>query len=249
MPPFFRDPNQAPPSSSQPPQVYPNPFTLAYCREHKWFPVFLVIYLGIALALSIYSLDQVIQKDPPLLSASTPCPVLTGSMVPTTYQMENSATGPVSGWNFISRVKPSSSTTSPLEILLKNRCFNGQSGSSVLLVNNQLAAFTRTEDTDIFDCHGKRIWKVEEASQLKVFTDSGTHILTSAIPYHGGNMTVFGQPSNQVVARIMLSTSSTLKSSTSQYDVTIENQMSPAADPGLLLMLCVSPQFLSNELV
>jgi hypothetical protein len=62
-------------------------------------------------------------------------------------------------------------------------------------------------------------------------------------------MTVFGQPSNQVVASIMLSTYSTLKSSTSQYDVTIENQMSPAADPGLLLMLCVSPQFLSNQLV
>ena len=123
--------------------------------------------------------------------------------------------------HFISRVKPPTST---LDVVLQNRCFNGQSGSSLLLVNNQLAAFTKNDDTDIYDCHGKRIWKVEEDSQIKVYTDSGTYTLMSNIPYHGCNVTVYAQPSNQVVARIKLSSLDTLKSATSEYDVTIENQ-------------------------
>jgi hypothetical protein len=235
---------QAPAPTSEPPKLFKNPFTVAYCKEHKAFPVALLIYIGVALFLGIASLNLVVQKDPELLPAATPCPPLTSGMTPVQYRMENGATGSGMNSHFISRVKPPTST---LDVVLQNRCFNGQSGSSLLLVNNQLAAFTKNDDTDIYDCHGKRLWKVEEDSQIKVYTDSGTYTLMSNIPYHGCNVTVYAQPSNQVVARIKLSSLDTLKSATSEYDVTIENQLSPAADPGLLLMLCASLEFMLND--
>jgi hypothetical protein len=229
---------QQPPQTSEPPKIASNenPFTIAYCKEHKAFSVALTIYLGIALFFGISSLILVIQKDPALLPAATPCPLLTSGMTPVQYRMENGATGSGIDSHFISRVKPPTST---LDVVLQNRCFNGKSGSSLLLVNNVLAAFTRNDNTDIFDCHGKRLWKVEQDSQIKVYSDSGTYTLMSNIPYHGCNVIVYAQPSNQVVARIKLSSMSTLESASSEYDVTIENQLSPAADPGLLLMLCV----------
>jgi hypothetical protein len=189
--------SQAPNPAPEPPKIVKNPFTIDYCKDHKWFPAILIIYLGIILYLGISSLILVVEKDPALLPDATPCPVLTSAMTPVQYRMENGATGSGINSHFISRLKLPSST---LDVVVQNRCFNGRSGSSLLLVNNVLAAFTRNGNMDVFDCHGKRLWKVEQDSQLKVYsnTDNGVYTLASGIPYHGCSVIVYAQPSNQV---------------------------------------------------
>ena len=99
-------------------------------------------------------------------------------------------------WNMKAIIQPSAA----LVITAEQRCFNGNTGTNLLFVNNQLAAFStlnviRTYDIvnygangEIFDCHGQRLWRTSydsrksEDAQLRVYSDSGTLIYTSDFP-------------------------------------------------------------------
>jgi hypothetical protein len=162
----------------------------------------------------------------PSLPMSTPCPVLSASMMPNQYQLEGSE-----GWHFRTRAKPVGGAALPADIVVENRCFNGGIGSSFLWVNNQLAAFSRI-DREIYDCHGQIIWdtkydgSIDGKTKLKVYDNSNKYLWASDIPDYRKELLIYGQPEDEVVAKI--STTNT---------VTILKADSPAADPRLIIML------------
>ena len=151
-------------------------------------------------------------------------------------------------WNMKAVIQPSAG----LVITAEQRCFNGNTGTNVLLVNNQLAAFSKLNvistldivnkgaEGEIFDCHGQRLWRTsydswkEENAELNVYSDSGTLIYTSDFPAHpaedssrsGEPQRVYSQPDNIVCATI-----------STKNEFNISNPLSPACDPRLLIMM------------
>ena len=150
-------------------------------------------------------------------------------------------------WNLKAVIQPSAG----LVITAEQRCFNGNTGTNLLFVNNQLAAFStlnviRTYDIvnygangEIFDCHGQRLWRTsydswkEEDAELNVYSDSGTLIYTSDFPEDpadpsrsGQPQLVYSQPDNVVCASI-----------STKNEFNISNPLSPACDPRLLIMM------------
>ena len=125
-----------------------------------------------------------------------------------------------------------------LEIVTEQRCFvNGVgAGSSLLWVNNQLAAFSVANgdmDQVIFDCHGQRLFKIcnscwiDKKPKAKVYTDEGTYILASDRPSYKKDQIAYGQPEDVVIASL-----------SSDNEFIILNPQSAAADPRLLIMMC-----------
>jgi hypothetical protein len=98
----------------------------------------------------------------------------------------------------------------------ENRCFNGGLGSSFLWVNNQLAAFSRSNG-DIYDCHGWHTcyscW-IDSKPKLKVYTEAGAYIWASDLLTFGGESLVYGQPEDLVCASI-----------SSGYTLTVSNPL------------------------
>ncbi len=209
------------------------------------------VVLAVALWLGIHSLVIVVEGNRnPSLPMSTPCPVLNYSNMPlmyahqlpeqkysntlTMYQLEAST-----GYHFRTRVKPAVNNGAivpfppgpPLDIIVENRCFNGGIGSVFLWVNNELAAFSRI-DREIYDCHGERIFDTDYfattngISQLKVRDANNVPISFSDIPDYGSDLIMNGQPEN---------TPAVLISSTSR--VTVQNPLSAAADPRLVVIM------------
>lgn len=178
----------------------------------------------------------------PSVAASTPCPALNSSMMPSTYKMTWSR-------NYHARIflQPVQS----LNIVAEQRCFNYGRGSSLLWVNDELAAFSEMNGMDqtIFDCHGQRLYRVcltcwiDKQRKAKVYTDDGTYIWASDLPSSPsrfkkgqadpGAQIVYGQPEDLVVASVSRDESS----SSSANVFTIFNPQSPAADPRLLVMM------------
>jgi hypothetical protein len=162
----------------------------------------------------------------PSLPMSTPCPVLSASMMPNQYQLDGSW-----GWHYRTRALAVSGTL-PADIVVENRCFNGGVGSSFLWVNNQLAAFSRI-DREIYDCHGRVLWDtkyngyIEGKIKLKVYDTTTKYIWASDIPDYRKELLIYGQQEgDKVVATI-----------SAKNLVTILNADSPAADPRLIVML------------
>ncbi len=157
---------------------------------------------------------------------STPCPVLSASMMPNQYQLEGS-----SGWHFTTRAKPVGGAALPADIVVENRCFNGDIGSSFLWVNNQLAAFSRI-DREIYDCHGQVLWDtkydgyIDGKIKLKVYDNSTKYVWASDIPGWNEELLIYGQPEDEPAAKISATNT-----------VTILKAESPAADPRLIIML------------
>jgi hypothetical protein len=194
--------------------------------------IVVVLFLGMVW-LGIHALVIVAQGNrDPSLPKSTPCPVLTVSMMPIQYQLEG-----IYGWNSRTIVKPAVSSDGsaiPLppgvEIVVENRCFNGGIGSVFLWVNNQLAAFSRI-DREIYDCHGDRIFDTSydtdsDPSTLKIKSASGNLIWTSDVPDYGKDLIITGQPENTPAATI-----------SSNNKVSIQNNNSAAVDPRLIIMM------------
>jgi hypothetical protein len=119
-------------------------------------------------------------------------------------------------WNMKAIIRPSSA----LAITAEQRCFNGNTGTNTLWVNDQLAAYS-TLDTqssadimnvgaegEIFDCHGKRLWRtiydsrLSQNAQLNVYSDDDTLIYTSNFPIDPSEskspQLVYSQPDNVV---------------------------------------------------
>lgn len=185
----------------------------------------------------------------PSLPATTACPVLSGSMMPGEYSMQ-----PSFGYHMRMFVRPSAS----LDIVVEHRCYNHNVGTSFLWVNNQLAAFSTLDISDvdkvtsmavngadgaIFDCHGKRLWRTSyeriknnKEPKLRVYSDSGVHIYTSSIPEDtseaDGPQIVYSQPENVECARL-----------STDWKFTVSNPLSPACDPRLLAMLFAKGYF------
>ena len=194
--------------------------------------IVVVLFLGMAW-LGIHALVIVAEGNrDPSMPKSTPCPVLTTSMMPTQYQLEG-----IYGWHSRTIVKPAVSSDGsaiPLppgvEIVVENRCFNGGIGSVFLWVNNQLAAFSRI-DREIYDCHGDRIFDTaydtdSDPSTLKIKSASGNLIWTSDVPDYGKDLIITGQPENTPAATI-----------SSNNKVSIQNNQSAAVDPRLIIMM------------
>jgi hypothetical protein len=174
----------------------------------------------------------------PSVAASTPCPALNSSMMPSTYKMTWSR-------NYNARIflQPVQS----LNIVAEQRCFNYGRGSSLLWVNDELAAFSEMNGMDqtIFDCHGQRLFRVcltcwiDKQRKAKVYTDDGTYKWASDLPSSPSRFKkdppfiVCGQPEDLVVASVSRDESS----SSSATVFTIFNPQSPAADPRLLVMM------------
>ena len=159
---------------------------------------------------------------------------------------------PSFGYHMRMFVRPSAS----LDIIVEHRCYNHNIGTSFLWVNNQLAAFSTLDgisgvdkvtsmavngaDGDIFDCHGKRLWRTSYERikgnlepKLRVYSDSGVHIYTSTIPEDtseaDGPQIVYSQPENVECARL-----------STDWKFTVSNPLAPACDPRLLAMLCAN---------
>jgi hypothetical protein len=191
--------------------------------------IFLIVLsvAAVILWLGINSLVIVVEGNrDPSLPMSTPCPVLSASMMPSQYQLEGSW-----GWHYRTRAQPVSGSALPADIVVENRCFNGGIGSSFLWVNNQLAAFSRI-DREIYDCHGKVLWDteykgyIEGKIKLKVYDNTTTYIWASDVPDYRKELLIYGQPEDKVAAII-----------SAKNTVTILRADSPAADPRLIMML------------
>jgi hypothetical protein len=184
--------------------------------------------VGVILWLGIQPLVIFVEGNrDPSLPMSTPCPVLTASMMPNQYQLEGSW-----GWHMRTRaLAVSGQNTLAADIVVENRCFNGGIGSSFLWVNNQLAAFSRI-DREIYDCHGKILWDtkyngyIEGKIKLKVYDNTTKYIWASNIPDYRRELLIYGQPEDVVAATI-----------SAKNLVTIQRADSPAADPRLIIML------------
>jgi hypothetical protein len=161
---------------------------------------------------------------------------------------------PSFGYHMRMFVRPSAS----LDIIVEHRCYNHNVGTSFLWVNNQLAAFSTLDISDvdkvtsmavngadgaIFDCHGKRLWRTSyerikdnKEPKLRVYSDSGVHIYTSSIPEDtseaDGPQIVYSQPENVECARL-----------STDWKFTVSNPLSPACDPRLLAMLYANSFF------
>jgi hypothetical protein len=188
-----------------------------------------VVFTAAMLWLGVHTLAIVVEGNRnPSVPMSTPCPVLTTSMMPTQYQLEG-----IYGYHSRTRVKPAVGSDGQvlplppgLDIVVENRCFNGGIGSVYLWVNNELAAFSRI-DKEIYDCHGERIFDTTyDTSSLKVNSASGNLIWSSDVPDYGSDLIITGQPENTPAATI-----------SSSNKVTIQNSMSAAADPRLIVMM------------
>jgi hypothetical protein len=170
-------------------------------------PKVAIVYL-IGLALVIITLWLGIQSlilfgegnRNPSLPMSTPCPVLSASMLPNQYELQYSG-----GWHRRQRVQPS---VPGVDIVVEHRCFNAGSGSTFLWVNNQLAAFTRGAHKHIFDCHGDVLYYtaydsyIEKKLKLKVYDASDKYIWASDIPSDSNELLIYGQPEDLVAAVI-----------------------------------------------
>ena len=192
--------------------------------------IFLIVLsvAGVILWLGIQPLVIVVEGNrDPSLPMSTPCPVLTASMMPNQYQLEGSE-----GWHFRTRAKPVGGAALPADIVVENRCFNGDIGSSFLWVNNQLAAFSRI-DREIYDCHGQVLWDtkydgyIDGKIKLKVYDNSTKYIWASDIPAINKELLIYGQQEGDVVVATI----------SDKNLVTILIAESPAADPRLIIML------------
>jgi hypothetical protein len=196
----------------------------------RWKAACLVLLAG-WLWLGVHTLVIVVEGNrDPSLPASTPCPVLTASMLPMLYQLDNSY-----GYHYRTVVRQPG-----LEVIVENRCFNGgkgRHGSVFLWVNNALAAFSDT-NRDIYDCHGDRIFDAAyDSSGLKISSASGSLVWRSATPDYGSDLVIFG-PENEIAATI---------SGSSQ--VAIQTPQSPAADPRLIAITCAPFNFDFGALV
>jgi hypothetical protein len=166
----------------------------------------------------------------PAMPSSTPCAALNSSMMPSKYRMSLSL-GRV--WHGRMFVKP----FDHLDIVAEQRCFaNGVgAGSSLLWVNNQLAAFSimhGEEDHTIYDCHGQRLYRIctncwiEQKPKVKVYADDGSYILAADRPSFNKYQIAYGQPDELVIISL-----------SSDNEFTIFNSQAPAADPRLLIMM------------
>ena len=150
------------------------------------------------------------------------------------FQLDSST-----GYHFRTRVKPAVGPNGaivpfpgpPVDIVVENRCFNAGIGSVFLWVNNELAAFSRI-DREIYDCHGVRIFDTDYSAttngvaQLKVRDANNVPISFSDIPDYGSDLIMNGQPENTPAVLI-----------TSTSKVTVQNPLSAAADPRLVVIL------------
>jgi hypothetical protein len=124
-----------------------------------------------------------------------------------------------------------------LDIVAEQRCFahGVGAGSSLLWVNDQLAAFSimhGEEDHTIYDCHGQRLYKIctncwiDQKPKIKVYADDGTYILAADRPSFMKDQIAYGQPDDVVIVSV-----------SSDNELTIFNAQAPAADPRLLIIL------------
>ncbi len=77
-------------------------------------------------------------------------------------------------WSMKAIIRPSAS----LVISAEQRCYNGNTGTNTLWVNDQLAAYSTLgtfgyrvimnegAEGEIFDCHGKRLWRTVYDSRM-----------------------------------------------------------------------------------
>jgi hypothetical protein len=247
-----------------PPRIGQTP--TEYEAKKKFERVMVPFCGSIFLYLGLHSviLFAIGMNNPSLLPSSTPCPLLHSSMMPSLYRFRPtlSLTNKPNSrcnlfmfsmqtfdsdekyWNMKAIIQPSAA----LVITAEQRCFNGNTGTNLLFVNNQLVAFStlnviRTSDIvnygakgEIFDCHGQRLWRTSydsrksDDAQLRVYSDSGTLIYTSDFPENprtsNETQLVYSQPDNVVCATI---------STDQQFN--ISQPLSPACDPRLLIMM------------
>ncbi len=205
-----------------------------------------LLLLGSWMFLLIYDFEanhRTFDLQSSLVPFSTPCAVLNSSAMSTEYNIYGIENGgdtkngfAVQGVSSYDIVLEQGWNTAPfLKASLLGSPFFIYDVFVFLRVNNSLAAVYSGDGTNIYDCHGTRLYYTCSPCQgeLNIFTNENDLIWSSNLyPEHGTEfLKVYGQPLKNVVATVQKHNFG------NSYRFTIMNSSHVATDPRLMLMV------------